>query len=334
MKKSSSRQLFDYITGYQISQAIFAANELGVAEHLVDGPIAIRQLAQVLSVDSKVLARLLRLLASVGIFEETAKDVFGLTDLSQCLRKDHPESLYYAIHNHTHISYSAWSNLIDSLKTGNNAFESYYHQPYFDYLKAHDVHNRVFNNYMKQRSQFYVQGIVAAYDFKEAQILMDVGGGYGHILLEILNNNPDIKGILFDQEHVLADARTSNPKLESTCQLVAGSFFDPLPSTDADSIFMKHILHDWPDEDCINILTHCYNALPENGHVIIAETVIENCSNNEATEAKSLDMHMHVLFSAQERTIDEFKALFAQTGFKLKRIVKTETMMSVLVAQK
>lgn len=322
--------LMQMINGYWISQAIYAAAKLGIADLLKEGAKHCDQLATAIGADTRSLYRLLRALASIGLFAETEPQCFTLTALANYLRSDTPDSLRALAIMSGEEHYQAWGKLLYSVQTGENALEDLYGMTIFPYYAQHPEAAQIFDQAMTSYSSIEIDAVVQGYDFSSIQTLVDVGGGHGSLLASILEANPHLKGILFEQPSVIAGA---NPFLSARgvadrCELIAGSFFESVASG-GDAYILKHIIHDWGDEQAITILKHCHQAMPAHGKLLVVELVI--LPGNEPFIGKLLDLNMLVMCPGGcERTEVEYQFLFEQAGFQLTRIVPTSTFVSVI----
>ncbi|HEX2173793.1 MAG TPA: methyltransferase, partial [Dehalococcoidia bacterium] len=226
-------RLQQLMSGYRITQAIGVAAELGIADLLSDGPKSSGELAEATGTHPRALYRVLRALASVGIFTEVEPDRFALTPMAEALRADAPASLLNAaLFASGDANWRAWGQLLHSVRTGQTAFEHVHGMDVWEYRARHPEANTVFNAAMTSYSAQVADAIAGAYDFTGLGTLVDVGGGHGLLLATILSANPALRGILFDQPHVVA---TAAPILERSgmadrCRVVGGDFFDSVPS--------------------------------------------------------------------------------------------------------
>ena len=228
MDEQSPRDaMLSMTNGFRVSQAIHVAATLGIADLLKDGTRTVEELAKTTGTDASALSRLLRALASVGVFTET-KGGIGQTPLSETLQSDAPGSVRaWAMHIGQHYFWNSWGHLLNSIRSGNSAFGELYGMTAWEYRAAHPEANAIFNAAMTSNSLGVVDAIVAAYDFSKTRVLVDVAGGEGALLAAILVANPHLRGILFDQPHVLATARAllERAGVADRCEIVSGSFF-------------------------------------------------------------------------------------------------------------
>ncbi|MDX1947238.1 MAG: methyltransferase [Pirellulaceae bacterium] len=319
--------------GNWLSQAIYVAAKLSLADLLAAGPRDATDLAAACGARAQPLYRLLRALASVGIFAADESGRFRLTPLAEPLRKDDPASKRAMVLMTGEEQYRAWGELLYSVQTGQTGFDRVFGEPLFDYLSTRPEQARTFDEAMVAIHGRETPAMLAAYDFAGIRILADLGGGNGSVLSAVLLQHPHLRGILFDLPHVVERARPALDAagLAERCQTVGGSFFETAPAG-ADAYFLRHILHDWDDERAHRILRIIHAAAPAGAKLLIVESVIT--PGNEPGFAKLLDLTMLVIPGGQERTADEYRDLLARGGFELRRIIPTAADVSVLEAVK
>ncbi|MBW4574138.1 MAG: methyltransferase [Aphanothece sp. CMT-3BRIN-NPC111] len=320
------------VTGSWLSQCIYAAAKLGIADLLKNEPKSCDELANSTGTDSRSLYRLMRALASVGVFVENEQGLFALTPLATYLQSDVPGSIRAMAIMFGEEHYRAWGDILHSIQTGGCAFEHVYGMNVFDYYAQNPEPARIFDEAMTSFSAIEKTAVAADYDFSRIHKLVDVAGGHGSLIASILKSNPNMKGILFDQASVIAGAK---PLLEAEgvserCELVSGDFFESVPAG-GDAYILKHIVHDWDDERAIAILKNCHQAMVENGKLLVVEQVIP--PGNEPFVGKFLDLNMLMVAPGGcERTEAEYQTLFERAGFKLTKIVPTHSDVSVIEA--
>jgi O-methyltransferase domain/Dimerisation domain len=323
--------MFALIMGRCVSQLIFVAAKLELADHLKHGPRTVEELAAAAEVQEPPLYRVLRALASVGIFAETKNRRFKLTPLAATLQKAAPGSMHAAaqLWEGKYLE-EAWAQLVHGVKTGEIPFFKAHGVPVFEYLEKHPESLKVFGETMTNVSSTENPAIAAAYKFTGIRTLVDVGGGNGSLLATILKANPKLKGVLFDQPSVTTRARQDRhvtaKGIAERCALESGNFFEAVPKG-GDAYLMKRTLHDWDDERCAKILGNCRDAMSEKGKVLVVDAVI--APGNEPDRGKLLDIQMLVI-GGRERTKQEFAALFRNAGLKLTRVVPTKCPLSVV----
>jgi hypothetical protein len=322
------------ITGSLGSQAVYVAAELGIADLLADGPKNVNELAKSAGADASSLYRVLRALASFGVFEEQANQVFGLTPTGELLRSDSPRSLRdLAIFMGEDWHWRVWGRTLYSVRTGKPAWDQVHGQEVFPYFANNPEAAKIFDRAMTSLSNLAIKAVVEGYEFSGIETLVDVAGGHGRLLTAILDEHLAMHGVLFDQPHVLAGAKDNEHvnALRGRCDLVSGDFFESVPGG-ADGYIMKHIIHDWDDERALQILRNITKAMREDGRVMLVEAVITNESQNDY--GKLIDIEMLVSPGGKERTASEYRELFAKAGLKMTQIVPTKSPYSVIEAVK
>jgi hypothetical protein len=315
--------------GAMVTQAIYVATKLNIADIIADGEKHIDQISQEADAHSPSLYRIMRTLSSLGIFNETQPRTFQNTPLSEVLRADVPGSMRNSmIFMGEPWHFNVWGNMLHSARTGGTAWKETYGEEVFDWIAKHPEASEIFNGCMSELSAGVAPAIVAGYDFSGIDTLADIAGGHGYLLSQILKANPNMNGILFDMEHVIAGAAEMLRSfgVEDRVETVSGDFFAEVPA--ADAYIMKHIIHDWDDERSIKILKTIHQAMKGDGKVLLAEMVIPE--GNEPHPGKMLDLEMLTSPGGLERTADEYARLFEQSGFKLNRIVPTKSPFSVI----
>ena len=320
-------------TGYIASTALYAALTLNIADHLAPGPKTTAELAKASGANEDPMYRVLRLLASLGIFEEIAPRTFALSPAAELLRKDVPGSLRgMAIFLPDPFHYKVYSEIMHSMTTGTPAGDKAVGMPVFEYFAKHPEYSQVFNDAMTSMSAPAAGAAIEAYDFSTIGMLVDVAGGHGEVLMSILKACPKVRGILADLGHVVdgAKPRIARAGLADRMQAVACDFFKAVPEG-GDAYIMKNIIHDWDDERASVILKNIATAMGvKQGKVILLESVI--AAGGTPDFGKFLDIEMLMLPGGRERTADEFRALFARSGFEMTKVVPTTSPLSVVEA--
>lgn len=322
--------LMRLVNGFQISQAIHVAAVLGIADLLAGGALSSDDLARKTATDSAALYRLLRALAAAGVFHEDGEKRFALTPLGAGLTADAPVPAgpWAALVGRPHY-WDAWGDLLHSIRTGENAFRHVNGASIWEYRARHPEEGRIFDTAMAGLSRQVSQAIVHAYDFGAFGQIADIGGGRGAILAAILAANPALRGVLFDQPQVIANA---GPVLEAAgvaerCEVAEGNFFESVPAG-SDAYILKSILHDWNDAEAGQILQVCRAAIPAGGRLLLVEQII--ASPNEGLIGKLSDLNMLVAPSGRERTAAEFAELVERAGFRLGAVIPTASALSIL----
>jgi ubiquinone/menaquinone biosynthesis C-methylase UbiE len=309
------------ITSYWTSISIHVAAKLKIADLMKDGPKSTDQLAQATHTQPQALYRLLRALSSVEIFSEDAQGRFSLTPMAECLLDVHGSQRAVALMMGDE-HFRTWGELLYSVQTGKPAFDHIYGKPVFDWLSEHPDQAKIFDAAMTGFHGPETQAMIDAYDYTGIGTLVDIGGGNGTVLSAVLKKYPALQGILYDLPGVIDRAKKhlADAGLAVRCQTIAGSFFEAAPSG-GDAYQMRHIIHDWTDEQCHTILSHIRKVIPKHGKLLVIEMVIK--PRNEPQPAKWLDLNMMVIPGGKERTEAEYRDMYAKTGFHLERIVPT-----------
>ncbi len=323
--------LLHMMTGYWVSQAIYVAAKLGIADLLADGPVGSAELAAATDTDARSLHRVLRALASVGVFTEASPGHFALTPTAALLRTGTPNSMRALAIMYAEEHARAWGEVLHSVRTGRPAFEQVYGMGLFEYYAEHPESDRIFNEAMVGWTNQVAGAVAGTYDFSPFGTVVDIAGGYGALLAAILRRNPNARGVLFDLPHVVAAAERElrAAGVANRCTCVGGDFFaTELPEGDA--YVLAQILHDWDDERSVAILKQCRRAMPDHGKLLVVEFVLP--PGDEPSFGKWLDLHMLMLNPGRERTAAEFDALFRASGFALARVIPTPPGPSVVEA--
>lgn len=326
---SPGEQLLALASGAWVTQMIHVAAELGLADQLSGGERDVQDLAQTCGADADSLFRLLRGLASLGIFQETTPRRFALTPLAELLRDDHPQSLRQFARMLGEEHYISWADLLRSVRSGENAFQHRYGCSVFAWYQQNPQRGAIFDGAMTDFSRQETEALLAAFDFSGIQRLVDVGGGRGALLQRLLRATPGLQGTLFDQPEVVAPVPTPTD-LAGRFSIEGGDFFQSVPAG-ADAYLLKHIIHDWGDEACRTILGQIRQAMAPGGRVLIVEQVIP--PGNGPFPGKLLDLNMLVMSEGgRERTPEDYGQLLESAGLRLNRIVPTAAPVSVVEA--
>jgi predicted O-methyltransferase YrrM len=316
------------IHGYWISLSIHAAARLNIADLLVDGPKSSAEIARRTSANEDAVYRLLRALASIGIFTETDPGTFAQTPLSEALRPSVPGSMHGVAVMSGLLHFQAWPEIVHSVKTGETAASKVWGKEVLEHLKDDAEAAAAFDAAMAGYTSSVGKAVAAGYDFSRFNTVADIGGGSGALLSHILPSYPQTQGITFDLDHVTTRARAelSRAGLSGRCEAMSGDFFQSVPA--ADAYLMKMILHDWDDAKSIAILKNVRKAIRPNGRLLVVEAVIP--PGNAPSPGKFLDVNMLVMTGGRERTEAEFRALYKAGGFELTKIVPVHPSASIV----
>jgi hypothetical protein len=326
-------EMIRLITGFWVSRAIYIAAKLGVADLLKHEPHNIEQLAKATVSHGPSLYRVLRTLASVGIFAEDEQGRFAITPLGATLQTDVPGSLRAWVNVQLgEEHYRAWGHAMHSAQTGESAFDHAFGMGVWQYRAQNIEHAKLFDEAMANLTAMYNASVLCSYSFSKFDQIVDVGGGAGGLLVAILEANPSVKGVLFDLPHVAEKASRwiREAGLAGRCDVVAGDAFSSVPEG-GDAYILSRVIHDWDDPRSIAILKNCHRAMAAAGRLLLVEGVVR--PGNEPDFTKFFDLNMMVLAGGRERTAAEYQALLEAAGFVVARIIPTRSVMSVSVIE-
>ncbi|MFD7102664.1 MULTISPECIES: methyltransferase [Streptomyces] len=325
--RRSSARVVEEALGFLYPAALRAAAAVGVADHLADGPRTAAELAQATGTDPRNLHRVLRLLATRGLFEEDDRGRFRLTAAGDALRTDAPVSARSAVLMLT--DRALWlpsGEMAHCLEKGTSPFGQIFGMPFFDYFAQNEDTAAVFHDGMAAMSDAENEPLADSYGFPATGTVVDVGGGHGGFLLAALRGGPGLRGVLYDRAHVLAGNRIDTSDVAGRCAVEKGDFFASVPP--GDLYLLKRILHDWDDEQCVGILRNCRRAMAPGGRVLVVDAVIP--PGNAPHQGKTLDLMMMASLVGRERTEADFAELFGAAGLRVARVIPTPTVLSIV----
>jgi hypothetical protein len=311
------------------SRALCTVAELGVADHITQGsPQSTGYLARATGAHERSLYRMLRFLASHGLFQETSTGEFDHTPLSAALRSDAKGS-YRAAAQLFHHLFAGWDGLDHAVRTGEPGFTKVFGKHIFQYAGEHPEIGALFDAGMTSIHGYETMAMLEAYDFSGVRVLADIGGGNGSLIAAVLQRYPAMHGILFDLGHVVGRARENinTSGIADRCQVIEGSFFETIPAG-ADAYLFRHIIHDWTDEQSVAILSRCRKVMPANGKLLLVECVVP--TGNAPSISKDFDITMMTFPGGIERTEAEFRTLLEKSGFELTSVTPTSTMVRIV----
>jgi hypothetical protein len=324
----------DELIGLVRSQAIRLAAQLRLADLVKDGPKTVNELSKQTGTDRHALYKLLYALACCGYFEEVAPETFAQSERSAVLRTDIPRSMhdFALMHGGFDWQWLPWRKAEESIRTGKPVFPELFGEPLFSYFRNHPEIGAAFQKAMSSQSAQYEQAIARGYNFSAATTIVDVGGGQGGLLATILRAYPTPRGVLFDQPAVIDMARRSPflQGLEDRVELVSGNFFEAVPAG-APLYIMKQIIHDWDDEQCIQILAHCRQVMQPGGRVLVIDEMITP-GKKVPPQGALIDLQLQLLLPGRKRSEAEHHLLFEEAGLRLNRMVPTESTYTILEA--
>jgi hypothetical protein len=315
-----------------VSATVYAAAKLGIADHLGAGPRSAVELAGTTRTHAPSLHRLMRTLAGLGILTERDAQRFALTPLGEALKSGAPGSARATLIAFCGPAFwHSWEEILYSLETGKTGFEKACGMPLFEYLAQHPEEGSYFSEAMVGFHGAEPPAVAAAYDFSGVKTVVDVGGATGNMLAAILSRHAAPRGVLFDRPHVVreAPALLEARGVDERVTIEPGDFFERVPAG-GDAYLLSHIIHDWNEDQCLTILGHCRKAIRPDGRLLIVETVLPH--GDTPHQGKVQDMVMLVVPGGQERTEAEYASLLGNAGFRLSRVVSTESVVSVVEA--
>ena len=316
-------------TAFQMTQLIYVAAKLKIADHLAAGPRPVSELAAASGAHADSLYRVLRALAGYGVFAEEDGQRFRLTAAAELLRSDVPNSMRSAAEvRGEDWMWRSWGALIDSVKTGKTGFDLVYGMNTFDWFAKNPAAARLFDDFQGDLTRRSAAAVASAYDFSSARVIADIGGGNGTLLAAILERYPNARSILFDLPHVVEAAKKTLPvAIARRCELVGGDFFKAVPRG-ADAYLVKYILHDWDDEKSRAILGTIRDAMTASAKLLVVEDLV--CGPNVACEAKLGDVNMLARTGGRNRTEQEYRDLLESGRFRVTGVIPTRGDLALL----
>ncbi|MGB8953605.1 MAG: methyltransferase [Candidatus Aminicenantales bacterium] len=311
--------------GFSLTQVLYTAVKLGVADHLANGPKQAHELAQAVNASPQALYRFLRMMVVLNLLVQENEGGFRLSPLGDLLRSDHPDSMRNRILYIGEVNYRAAQGMLHAVQKGEPAFDHIFGMSFFDYFAQHPHIGALFNDLLSRGIDDRVAGVVAAYDFSRASTIVDVGGGNGALLIAILRAHPHLRGIIFDMPKVVVEAQhyLAQNGVADRCQTIAGDFFhDTVPPGGA-LYLMSNIIHDWDDERAAQILRNCRAAMRDDSTLLLIEEIMPE-RVVDAPVTVSSDLSMLLLTRGRERTEAEYRALLAMAGLQLTAIIPFE----------
>ncbi len=318
-------RIWQLVLGFVNTSVLYALVEAGVLEEMRERARTLPELAEACALDADTLFRVLRYAEVIGVVERE-RDRYTPSETGRLILKDVPGSLHVGLRLFGSEPWRrSWQNLGHSLSTGESAFEKTMGAAFFPFLDAHPEYGIPFHHWMTISTSAVARAVAEAYDFSPYSSVCDVGGGQGILLKTILESNPRLRGILYDQESVVKDHLLAG--LDGRVEIRQGSFFDRVPP--ADILMMKSILHDWSDEKCGIILQRCREAMRPNDRLLVIDMVIGSPADFMGVY---FDLLMKVIANGRERTEEDFRRLLEGAGLKLRRIVPTNSPMNIVEA--
>jgi hypothetical protein len=330
---SSTAAIRAMIEGFRISRILYVAARLGLADCLKDEPMGCDELAQATGAHAPTLYRIMRALASVGIFAEDDQKRFALTPLSATLRRDTPGSLRNLVMNAlAEERYQAWGGIMHTVRTGETAFDHVFGMGVWQYRAEHADFGAVFDQFMSNFTARF-QAAIARYPFANFKKIVDVGGNDGTLMIAILQAHSSVRGVVVDLPRVTerAKRRIADAGFAERCEVIGSDAFQEVPAG-ADAYILSSVIHDWDDEHSIALLKSCRRAMTPNSRLLLIErTLPEGSDSSPAFRPVVMsDLNMMVMTGGRERTAAEYRALFEAAGLTLTNVTPTESIMSVI----
>lgn len=325
-------KLLELMRGYRLPLALYLAVDLGIAGLLRGGAKTCEELANATGCHAPSLTRLLRALASSGVFTEVSNGAFGHSPMSELLLPDHPNTRMPSV-SFLGAPYTlqSWLALGHSVKTGESAFEHVHGMSKWQYNQAHPRDGAIFDQVMARARPARIAALLAGYDFSTSSLVVDVGGGHGQLLAAVLARHSELRGVLYDLPAVVREASEllAAAGVAARSRVEGGSFLERVPN--GDTYVLSDILHDWPDEQCLTILRACRAAITPGGRLLVVEYVL--VPGATPPHIASLDLQMMVEFGqGRQRSVNEFRALFESAGFRLDSVIPTSDIDIVVAA--
>ena len=329
---SPDRVIMQMLSGAWVTQSIATAARLGIADALASGPKTAEEIASKAGTHAGATRRLLRLLTGIGVFAAAEGGRYALTPLSERLREETPGSLKHMFIAETDgVHWLSWEKVVDAVRTGLPRPQAVFGMPAFDYYGKHQDEGEQFGRAMANVSGLAARAVLESYDFGGLKTVMDIGGGNGSMVLTILGKHPPLRGIVADLPYIGAQAKESirAAGMAERCRFEPTDFFQSVPGG-ADGHLLKFVLHDWNDDECAQILKNCRAAIAPGGRLIVIEVIVPDAPGPDFSHM--MDMNMLVMTGGMERTAKEYEALLSRGGFRLARIVPSQSPFSVIEA--
>jgi len=326
-------KLVRLVDGFLVSRALYVIAELQIADELVNGPKTAYEIANNLNLDGDAVFRLLRMLVSHGVFIQK-DDKFALNDLAELITIGHSQSMHGFLLHEDSTRWNSYAHMSYSIKTGKPTFNHLYGCGYFDFIARDKEKSEQFDRGMATFSDTENKQVSSHFDFTSFPVVVDVGGGVGGLIAQILDKNENIKGVLYELPHLeeMADNYFVEHDLVNRTKVVTGSFLENVVSG-GDLYLLKRILHDWNDEICVRILQNCAAVMHDDSEIVVFDCIVPDDSKYDIS--KDIDVIMMVVFGGKERTEKDFEKLFAAAGLQINKISSIPgTMLSSIEGSK
>ncbi len=326
---SPSVAMFQMVRGFWVSRAIYVAAQLGLADLLKNGPKSSEQLAQATAMHPPSIYRLMRVLASVGVFAQDEQGRFGLTPVGTTLQTDVPGSLRaWILLQLGEQRYRVGGAVLHTMRTGEIAFNHVFGMGYWEYVAQHFEDAKIFDDAMANLIRLNHAAVLSSYSFSTIDKIVDVGGGDGSLIVALLQANPKMNGVLFDLPHVTEKAkkRLADADLAGRCEIVGGDVFASVPAG-GDVYILSQVMNGFDDDRALAILKNCHGAMPHNAKLLLVQRVLpDRMEPSIAVQALVLsDFNMMMMNGGRERTETEYRTLMAAAGFQVTKIIPTQS---------
>jgi C-methyltransferase len=322
--------MMNHVENLWLAKGVVTALELNIAGHINDGKNTLNELVLATQSNPDALFRLLRMLCAHEIFKLSKKGIYSLTPWSKVML-DGKDSVKYYLQGHLgKLHYELFSEMDYTVKTGINASQKLYNKDIFSHVRDTPGEHELFIKGMSNTSELLAPVLLSAYNFSSYKHIVDIGGGHGSLLCNILSGYRDLKATLFDSEHVVerATANIESYGLKDRIEIIEGDFFQDVPGG-ADLYILKNIIHDWNDNDSIKIINNIHKVMPAGSKLLIIEAIIKN--DNRYSFGKMIDILMLIITKdGRERTLNEYSVLFEKSGFAINKVIPTVSPFSLI----
>jgi len=322
--------LRELMNGMRVTQLIYVASKLGIADLLKDGSKSVDELASKVGAHPRALYRVLRALAGIGVFAEVGDRKFELTALGEPLQDRVPGSVRArAIMNGEEVFWKPWGDLLNCVKTGDTPFNRVFGMSRLEYRERNAEVGTNFNKAMSAATVPTANAVVEAYDFSGVNRVIDLAGGRGALIAAILKRYPHVQGVLTDLPAVAneAEAFIESEGLEDRCETIGGDYYKSIPSG-GDIYLLKSVIESEPDDGAVDLLKNCRRAMGNHARLLIVEPIMS--PHGSPSPANVFDVHMMVMGGGLLRTEEEYGALFEKAGFRVNRVLPTSSQASII----
>jgi hypothetical protein len=318
--------VYTMIHSAYLPRALYVAAELRIPDILQKRPQTIRELAELTQTDEQSLSKIMRLLAAYDVFSQDEDGRYHLARLGKSMVGDHPESALWWVLSLGDELFESSRCMLDSVRTGRTGFELAHGVPLWTWYPEHAAKHDIFIKGMNGFSRAHCRAILGGFDFSRFRRIVDVGGGGGLLMSEILRTAPQTRGVVFDQPRTIEETRLRIKELSlaDRCECIGGDFFAGLPA-DGDAYIFKHVLRDWDDGSVLELLRNCRDAIADDGALLIIDGIVDPRDSTDRM-LKLIDVQLMIDAGGGLRTQSEFERLLAMSGFALVTIHYTTSL--------